>query len=68
MKKNKENKFKVRITRWVNGILSTTNTKFEEFKEAKDFVDKEKGKIKIYTPEGECIVHNHQGDDYDQYH
>lgn len=67
MKKDKKEKFKVRITKWINGILTTSNKKFEEFKEAKEFVEKEKGKIKIYTPDGECIHHNHNDDNDEHY-
>jgi hypothetical protein len=81
MKKNKEEKFKVRITKWVDGALTTINKKFEGFKDAKKFIEKQKEnkeekdeKIKIYNPDGECIhneVHHHENehdDDDDMYY
>lgn len=52
----KEKKFEVRVTKWINNILSTVEKKFNSYKEAKEFSnEQEVGKIKIYDLEGAII-------------
>jgi hypothetical protein len=53
---NNDKKFEVRVTKWVNGILSTLKRKFEFFADAKEFANQqEDAKIKIYDLGGEII-------------
>jgi hypothetical protein len=54
MKKDK--KYEVRITKWIDGILTTIEKKFQNFKQAKDFFEEqEDAKVKIYGLDGEVI-------------
>lgn len=65
MKKDK--KYEVRITKWINGILTTVEKKFQNFKEAKDFSEEqEDAKVKIYGAEGE-IIHSKFKEKKDKY-